>query len=146
MRGVGGAIKSGRIMAHLQQLSQYCHIGPCHDLNLREQIKPFRQWRFKSALLAEDGYRHFLCSQITLFFELNDLPETKRGTLWEALKAYIRSQSISFVSNLKKNETSHMMDLMQQIKDVDNKYSSDPDYLGTGGNLGQAFNSLLTKI
>lgn len=103
------------------------HAPTSLDLNFRVQTKPFKQWRFNSALLAEDGYRQFLRTQITLFFELNDLPETKRGTLWEASKAYIRGQLISFVSNLKKTETSHMKDLMEQIKDVDNKYSSDPD-------------------
>lgn len=103
------------------------HAPTSLDLNFHVQIKPFRQCRFNSALLAEDSYRQFLRSQITLFFELNDLPKTKRGTLWEASKAYIRGQLISFVSNMKKIETSHMVELMQQIKDVDNKYAANPD-------------------
>ena len=42
-----------------------------------------------------------LLFSLSLFFELNDLPDTNRGVLWEASKAYIRGQLNSCVSNLK---------------------------------------------
>ncbi len=58
---------------------------------------------------------------------MNDLPETRNAILREASNAYIRGQLISFVSNLNKTETSHIIELTQQIKDVDVKYASNPD-------------------
>lgn len=85
---------------------------------------PFRQWRFNSSLLAEDPYKQFIHFQITLFLELNDLTDTNRGVLWEASKAYIRGQLISFVSNSKQVESSQTLDLLQKI---DDKYAVNPD-------------------
>lgn len=103
------------------------HAPTSLDLYFHAHSNPFRQWRFNSSLLAEDLYKWFIHTQITLFFELNDLPDTNRGVLWEASKAYIRGQLISFVSNLKRVEASQTVDLLQKIKDIDDKYVTDPD-------------------
>lgn len=96
--------------------------APTHlDLTLPTQPEPFRQWRFNSELLTDD--RQFLRSQIKLFLELNDLPETKRSMVREASKAYLRGQLISFISNCNKVETSNIANLLKQIKDLESKYA-----------------------
>ncbi|KAJ4935948.1 hypothetical protein JOQ06_017473, partial [Pogonophryne albipinna] len=45
-----------------------------------------------------------LGQEISLFFDTNDSPEISRRTLWEACKAFMRGQIISYVSNLRKAE------------------------------------------
>lgn len=54
-------------------------------------------------------------------------PEIKRGVLWEASKAYMRGQLISFVSSINRTEAAYITELTRLIKDVDNKYASNPD-------------------
>lgn len=97
------------------------------DLNMFTCPQPFRSWRFNSALLAEDGYKQFVQSQIALFFELNDLPDTSRGILWEASKACIRGHLISYISNVKKTENLQTDRLLQDIKKVDERYAIKQD-------------------
>lgn len=96
------------------------------DLNLDSQLKPSKRWRFTSALFSDDLYKQFLQSQIKLYFELNDLPCTSKEVLWEASKAYIRGQIISFSSNRKREERAHIADLLQKIKEIDESYASNP--------------------
>lgn len=96
------------------------------DLNLDNQLKPPKRWHFTSTLLSDDHYKQFLQSQIKLYFELNDLPCTSKDVLWEASKAYIRGQVISFSSNRKKEERAHITDLLKKIKEIDESYASNP--------------------
>lgn len=87
------------------------------------RLHPLRPWRFNSVLLAEDRYKQFVHSQINMFFELNDLPDTGRGLLWEASKAYVRGHFISFISNAKKVENSQTARLLRDIKAIDERYA-----------------------
>lgn len=96
------------------------------DLALPFRSARIKQWRFNSVLLAEETYREFLHSQLSLFFELNDVQDISRSSLWEASKAYIRGQLISFVSNRKRNETARITQLLKEIKEVDQRYAVDP--------------------
>lgn len=82
------------------------HAPTSLDLTVFARPHPLRPWRFNSVLLAEDRYKQFVHSQIIMFFELNDLPDTGRGILWEASKACVKGQLISFISNVKKVENS----------------------------------------
>ena len=103
------------------------HAPTSIDLTLPGLPCPMRVWRFNSALLAEETYKQFLQSQLSLFFELNDLPGTDRGTLWEASKAFVRGQLISFISNKRKAEAGHINGLLLDIKRIDEQYSIDPN-------------------
>ena len=38
-------------------------------------------------LLADEVFKQLLLTQMSFFFELNDAPDTCRGTLWEAFEA-----------------------------------------------------------
>lgn len=87
----------------------------------------FRPWRFNSVLLAKDSYKQFVHAQISMFFELNDLPDTGRGILWEASKAYIRGQLISFISHARKAESAQEAKLLSDIKTIDERYAIHPD-------------------
>ena len=103
------------------------HAPASLDLELRIQARSRKFWRFNSMLLTEDDYKQFLRAQISIFLELNDSPEISRGTLWEVSKAYMRGQLTSCISNLKRTRLSHTTDLLNQIKDIDSRYASNPD-------------------
>ena len=64
--------------------------------------KPHTSWRLNSYLLTEKKFREYLKAQISLYFEMNDIPGTSPSTLWEAFKAYIRGSIISFEASRKK--------------------------------------------
>lgn len=97
------------------------------DVILETQSCSLKSWRFNSSLLINTEYNHFLRSQISLFLEINDTPEIPRGLLWETSKAYMRGQLISFVSNSRKKELLYTTNLLDKIKDIDFKYSSNQD-------------------
>lgn len=131
--------------------SYHCIVISVHapvDLYLDNQLKPSKQWRFNSALLSNNQYKQSLHSQIKLYFELNNLPNTSKEVLWEASKAYIRGQIISFSSNHKKVERSHIADLLQKIKDIDESYVSNPEprKYSERLRLQAEFDQLLTNI
>ena len=48
------------------------------------------------------------------------------STIWEAVKAYIRGQIISYSANLQSMHHSRLTDLSRQIKDLDCSAASDP--------------------
>lgn len=120
------------------------------DLELLCQSR-FKFWRFNSILLTEEDYKQFLKNQLSLYFDLNDSPDISRSTLWEASKAYIRGQLISFTSNLTAKRLHYTNDLLNQIKEVDSRYSTNPDpdlynervKLQTDFNLTTSTNALL---
>ena len=72
-----------------------------------------------SSLLAQTSFKEFLHAQISLFFDTNDSPETSRRTLWEAFKAFMRGQIISYVSSLKKAEKAESEAITKEIFTVE---------------------------
>ncbi len=56
--------------------------------------KPHTSWRLNPYLLTEKKFCDYLKAQISLYFEMNNIPETSPSTLWEAFKAYIRGSII----------------------------------------------------
>ena len=85
-----------------------------------------RQCRLNSSLLAQASFKEFLHSQISLFFDTNDSPEISRRTLWDTFKAFMRGQSISYVSTLKKAEREESEALTREIFRIDSLYALAP--------------------
>ena len=65
--------------------------------------KPRRNWRLNSTLLVTDDFVDFISDQISYFLSINKTPEVSNATDWEALKAFLRGQIISFAANREKN-------------------------------------------
>lgn len=82
-----------------------------------------RHWRFNSTLLSNNDFVKFLEEQITFFFDTNVSSETSSLTIWDALKAYLRGQIISFSANMKKRAQKERLELSDQIKEVDRRYA-----------------------
>lgn len=54
--------------------------------------------------------------QITSFLEINNSPETSSLTVWDALKAFLRGQTISYSANMRKKASSERLELIKQLK------------------------------
>lgn len=103
------------------------HAPTSLDINLPDYNPNFTQWRFNSNLLADDLFVNAMKSNILLFFEVNDTSEVSRGTLWEAFKAYLRGQVISYSSDLRKLARARQLELLQKFRDIDSSYANRPE-------------------
>ena len=67
--------------------------------------------------------------QISTFLEINNTPETSSLIVWDALKAFLRGQIISYSANMKKKASRERLELAKQIKEIDLQYAQvkDPD-------------------
>ncbi len=83
-------------------------------------------WRFDSSRLSDDKFKDFVASQINLYFDLNQTPDINSLTLWEAFKAFIRGQVISYVSYLRKTETVRLSSIADDLYKLDASYASSP--------------------
>lgn len=87
--------------------------------------KPHASWKLNSHLLTENKFCEYLKDQISLYFEMNDNPDTSPSILWEAFKAYIRGCIISFEASRRKVNKTKLKELEDQIKllDIENAHS-----------------------
>lgn len=70
-------------------------------LNIPGVFPTKRLWRFNSLLLSDDTFTKFISDHISLFLEINLTPDVPISSVWEALKAYLRGQVISFMAKKK---------------------------------------------
>ena len=96
------------------------------DLSFPCVAKPRRNWRLNSTLLANDDFVEFISEQISSFLSINISPEVSNATVWEALKAFLRGQIISFTANSEKIRKYQQTHLINQIKDIDRQYATSP--------------------
>ena len=82
-----------------------------------------RYWRFNSTLLSDNDFVNLMKDQIDFFFRTNTSPETSSLVVWDALKAYLRGQIISYTVSMKKKASKERQDLANQIKSIDQQYA-----------------------
>ena len=85
------------------------------------QIK--KHWRFNSTLLSDSDFVKFMEEHISFFFQTNVSPDTPSLVVWDALKAYLRGQIISYTVNMKKKAHRERLELANQIKEIDKQYA-----------------------
>ena len=119
-------------MLHLASACQYHPIATSDhapvsiDIHFPLSVTPAKLWRFSSHLLSDDKFKDFVNSQIRLYIEINDTADVSCGTVWEALKAYVRGQVISYVSKLRKDERVRLSAILEELLRIDETYSSSP--------------------
>ena len=84
------------------------------------------QWKLSHFLLNNPHFKGFFQEEIVNYFHANDTPDIARSTLWEACKAYLRGQAISFASRQKKVDTERMVWLLDQLVSIDTQYATAP--------------------
>lgn len=85
-----------------------------------------RKWRFNNLLLADKFFTDFISSQIEFFLTTNNTGEVSKSTLWEALKAYLRGQIISYSGASNRRQVERISSITDQILDLDRRYSVTP--------------------
>lgn len=55
-----------------------------------------------------------------------DTPDVSSGTLWEALKATVRGQVISYISQVRRTERSRLEEITDELGKIDEMYSVSP--------------------
>lgn len=84
---------------------------------------PTRRWRFNSTLLSDDKFVTFMEEQISFFLDTNNTPGISALTVWDALKAYMRGQIISYTANIIGISQKEKSVLLSTIHDADKEYS-----------------------
>ena len=88
--------------------------------------KEFRgppRWRFDTKWLQDPEFISFINQQIEFFFQVNT-SETSPLVRWEAFKAYIRGQIISYTSFKSKQFKNKMLEIENEIKLLENEITS----------------------
>ena len=88
-----------------------------------EFVPPHRAWRLNTGLLSDEDFIKFVSVNIDVFLETNMESGTSIGTVWEALKAYLRGLIISYTASTNRVRTKRMNDLVHFIKDIDQRHA-----------------------
>ena len=107
-----------------------------------------RHWHLNLVLLSDKDFVKFMEEQITLFFLTNNSPETSSLSVWDALKAYLRGKMISYTANIKKRPHEEQLEITNQIKDIDRRYSQarHPELYKERVELQTKFDLFLTTV
>lgn len=98
-------------------------------------------------MLASETHTEFIRSQIALYVQINKTPDVSKGTLWEALKAYVRGQIISYLAQLTRTQNARGKAITEQIVELVKQYakSPNPELLSKRTSLQTEFNLLSTS-
>ena len=102
------------------------HAPTTLDINFPLAVFPPPTWKFSSHLLSDSDFRDFISVQISSYIEINDTSDVGSGTLWEALKATVRGQIISYVSHMRRAEKARLIEISDELCVLDETYSSSP--------------------
>ena len=105
------------------------------------------RWRFNSSLLQDDAFKAMLRTQIESFVEINIASVSLVGTVWEALKAFIRGHVIQFSSHKKIQDTRKLADLERKVGEAEDKLKQNysPQNLKTVMQLKYDYNWIISQ-
>ena len=102
------------------------HAPLCMKMYIPNKQSNYRPWRFNPLLLSEAAFVDFISSEIKFFLTVNQTPGMSSLTVWEALKAYLRGQVISYCAKRKKAETMRLNKLAEEMLEIDRLNSLSP--------------------
>lgn len=83
-------------------------------------------WRFSLHLLLDSKFKNFVMTRIHSYIDFNDTPDVSSGTLWEALKATVWGQVISYISQLRRAQRVRLMEIADELLKLNGIYSTSP--------------------
>lgn len=115
---------SAELVSCIKQCQYYSIVISDHaavSITLTEPklIRSRNKWRFQIKWMQDKSFLEFLGKQIDVYFELNTV-ETSAVTRWEAFKAFIRGQIISYTSRKTKErlmETKYLEERIQSLEE-----------------------------
>lgn len=80
------------------------------------------QWRLNPQIINDKVCYEYLITQINMFFQLNDRPETSVSLLYETFKAFVRGALISSQAfhNKKNPAKQHVLEMEIRQLDIEN--------------------------
>lgn len=98
-------------------------------------------------LLSDESTTEYIKSQIGFYLVTNNTPDISRQVLWEAMKAFICGQIISYSVQLVKKQKERKQFIKEQLLALDHQYATgpDPDLLSKRISLQTEFNLLSTS-
>ena len=83
------------------------------DISYRKKsVKNTNTWRLSNTLLNNQEINEEIKEEIEKYLETNDNENTTTQSLWDAAKAVLRGKFIAIQSNLKKEETPQINNLV----------------------------------
>lgn len=102
------------------------HSSVTMNVLFKGRIHAQTPWRLNTRLLSDENFVECISNQIDIFLSINKTPDISASVLWETLKAYIRGQIISFVSNERRQKRKRLDELTKHIAQLDNLYATSP--------------------
>lgn len=85
-----------------------------------------RHWRLDPLLLTDDKFVTDISSKIKTFLSENKTPGMSCKTIWEAMKAFLRGEIISYAAFKRKSAKQKLNDISDQILSLDRQYAQSP--------------------
>ena len=79
---------------------------------------PSHNWRFKSFMLKDPDFIKFMNGHIDQYLEANS-NTSSHGNIWEALKAYMRGQILSYSAHKTKEKRKLLLSLEKEIRNLE---------------------------
>lgn len=104
-------------------------------------------WRFNPTLLNEDHFKETFATHIAEFLTLNDKGDVSDSTLWEALKAVIRGQVISFQAERKRQRGKRLSEIETELPVLEDQFKLTSSNLTLASimKLKYEYNTLLSE-
>ena len=88
-----------------------------------DKVSSHYRWRFNSTLLSRQDFCDFIEKQIQFFVDTNSHSVDDKFVLWDAMKAYLRGQIISYTSKINKELRGETDKLENEITKLEKKIS-----------------------
>lgn len=85
-----------------------------------------KHWRLDPLLLTDEKFVTLTSSKIKTFLSENKIPGMSCKIIWEAMKAFLRGEIISYAAFKRKSMLQKQKDLSDQILSVDRQYAQSP--------------------
>ena len=97
------------------------------DISLPGRSVKRSPWRFNSLLLSDPNFVLTIKNRIDLFISTNVNPDTSAASIWEACKAYLRGEIISYSAYQKKINSEKSASLARDISELQSKCVDSPN-------------------
>lgn len=84
--------------------------------------QPSYNWRFKIYMLKDPVFMEFMNGHINLLLETNS-NSSSHSNIWEALKAYMRGQVLSYVTQKIREKRKVLTSLEVEIRNLEREYA-----------------------
>uniref|UniRef100_A0A673FPW0 Reverse transcriptase domain-containing protein n=1 Tax=Sinocyclocheilus rhinocerous TaxID=307959 RepID=A0A673FPW0_9TELE len=104
-------------------------------------------WRLNTHMLLDQSFVEFVSNKIDFFISTNSSPEISASLFWEALKAFLRGEIISYISHKTKLNKKRRSEITQKITQLDNilAVTPSPDIYKERQSLQAEFDILSTS-